>query len=696
MKTHPFILAAMTLALGSCQTGGERNPLLNDFDTPFGVPPFDRIETGHYLPAFEQAITEARTEVDAIVNERQAPTFENTIAALDRAGRRLNDVSAIFFNLNEAATNDSMQQIALEVSPKITSFSNDIQLNPKLFERVKTVYDSRNSLDLTSEQSMLLEDTYLGFVRSGAGLGDADKETYRRISEELSNLGLQFGQNVLAANNAFLLHLTDEADLAGLPDLTKAAAAEEAKQRGLEGWVVTLDAPSMIPFLQYAERRDLRERVWRAYNTRALGGEYDNTEILKRIANLRLEMANLLGYPTWADYALEQRMAGSSRRVGEFLNELLERARPGAEKDYAMIDAYAHEKYLDGRVMPWDWNFYQERYKTEHYDLNNEMIRPYFALDNVEKGVFGLAEKLYGLEFRPNTALPVYHPDVKGFEVYDEQGRFMAILYIDYFPRESKRGGAWMTNFREQYTKNGEDIRPVVSLVCNFTKPTGDSPSLLTFDEAETLLHEFGHALHIMLSEGNYSGTTGTNVYRDFVELPSQIMENWLTQKEFLDGWATHYQTGEPIPQSLVDKIVATQRYLSGYLNIRQLSYGTLDMAWHSITEPFDGDVTAFERQATARAQVVPAVDGTAMSPGFSHIFSGGYAAGYYGYKWAEVLDADAFAYFLEQGIFNREVAGAFREHILSKGGSERPEVLYERFRGREATTDAFFERAGL
>lgn len=648
------------------------------------------------MPAFEQAIAEARADVDAIVNTPEAPSFENTVAALDRSGKRLSAVSSVFFNLNEAATSERMQQIALEVSPKITAFSNDMQLNPQLFERVKTVYDNRQAQALSTEQAMLLEDTYLGFVRSGAGLNDADKEKYRRISEELSNLTLQFGQNVLAANNAFVLHLTDEADLAGLPDMMKEMAAEEAKARDLEGWVVTLDAPSLIPFLQYAVRRDLREQVWKAYNTRALGGEYDNTGILERIANLRLEMANLLGYPTYADYALEQRMAGTSKRVNEFLEELLTRAMPYAREDYAMINAYAREQGLEGDVMSWDWSFYQDKYKTAHYDLNDEMIRPYFQLEKVEKGVFLLANKLYGLEFRENKSLPVYHPDVKGFEVYDEQGKFMSILYIDYFPRDNKRGGAWMTSFREQYTDNGEDVRPVVSLVCNFTKPAKETPSLLTFDEAETLLHEFGHALHGMLSEGNYKGLTGTNVYHDFVELPSQVMENWLTRKEFLDLWAEHYQTGEKMPQALVDKIIATQQFLSGYLNARQLSFGLLDMAWHSITAPVSGDVTAFERRATDPAQVLPVVEGVAMSPSFSHIFAGGYAAGYYGYKWSEVLDADAFAYFLEKGIFNREVAGLFREHILSKGGSERPEVLYERFRGHQATTDAFFERAGL
>ena len=686
----------MTVDSGACQEQENDNPLLTDFNTPFGVPPFERIKTEHYLPAFEQAMAEARADIEKIIHYPEAPSFENTIAALDRYGKRLTAVSSVFFNLNEADTNDEMQRIALEVSPELTALSNDIQLDPRLFERVKTVYGQRGALELTAEQSMLLEDTYLNFVRSGADLDEGAQAQYRKITEELSNLELQFGQNVLAANNAFILHLTDESELAGLPDMMKAMAAEEAKAQGLEGWAITLDAPSMIPFLQYAERRDLREQVWKAYNTRALNGKNDNTGILKRIANLRLEMANLLGYKTYADYALEQRMAGSSGRVDQFLRDLMSRARKYADQDYAMINVYAKGQGLVGDVMPWDWGFYQDKYKTGHYDLNDEMIRPYFQLEKVEKGVFLLAEKLYGLGFKENKDLPVYHPDVKGFEVYDYRGKFISILYIDYFPRDSKRGGAWMTDFRGQYVENGVEVRPVVSLVCNFTKPTKDTPSLLTFDEANTLLHEFGHALHGMLAEGNYAGVTGTNVYRDFVELPSQIMENWLTQKEFLDLWAEHYRTGEKIPQELVDKIIATQQYLSGYQNSRQLAYGLLDMAWHSITEPVTEDAIPFERRAMAPAQVLPLVDGTAMSPAFSHIFAGGYAAGYYGYKWAEVLDADAFAYFLEEGIFNPEVAGRFREHILSKGGSERPEVLYERFRGKPATTDAFFERAGL
>ncbi|MCD8186917.1 MAG: M3 family metallopeptidase, partial [Rikenellaceae bacterium] len=468
----------MSAALGSCEPQTEPNPLLETFDTPFGVPPFEKIETEHYLPAFEQAMARAQAEIDAIVNNPEDPTFENTVAALEFSGRQLETVSALFFNLNEAETNERMQQIALEVSPKLTAFSNDIQLNPHLFERTKTVYARRDSLGLSAEENMLLENTYLDFIRSGANLTEADKERYRKITSELSELSLQFGQNVLAANNSFILHLSEETDLAGLPAMIREAAAEEARSRNLTGCVVTLDAPSMIPFLQYSERRELRKQVWKAYHSRAVGGQFDNREQVKQIAALRLEMAALLGYPTYADYALEQRMAGGSRQVNEFLEQLLRRALPYARKDYEMINGYARQQGLSGSMMPWDWAYYQEKYKTEHYDLNDEMIRPYFQLEKVQRGIFLLAEKLYGLEFRENPSLPVYHPDVKAFEVYGQAGKFIAILYIDYFPRESKRGGAWMTTFRDQYREKGREGRPVVSLVCNFTKPTPDSPSL--------------------------------------------------------------------------------------------------------------------------------------------------------------------------------------------------------------------------
>ncbi len=695
MIRKSFVFTFLTLTI-SVMAQTDQNPLLGEFDTPHGIPPFDKIRTEHYLPAFTRAIAMARAEVDAIRDNPEAPDFDNTVAALDFSGKKLSDVAAVFFNLNEAETGDAMQKIALEISPVLTDFYNDIQLDPALFKRVESVYRSRDGLHLSPEQNRLLEKTYKGFVRSGAGLDPEAQERYRAVTSELSDLTLKFGQNVLAATNAFILHLTDPADLAGLPGMIREAAAEEARSRGLEGWVVTLQAPSMVPFVQYSEKRELREKVWRAYNNRCLGGEYDNTGTIARIVNLRLELANLLGYPTYADYILEERMAGSRAAVNEFLDELVDRAMPYARQDYETIGLYADSNGLEGTLMPWDWSFYTEKYKAEHYSINDELLRPYFKLENVQKGMFLLANKLYGLKFRETNDLPVYHPDVKTFEVYDGDGSFLSVLYIDYFPRPTKRGGAWMTSFRDQYIENGKNVRPVVSLVCNFTKPTADTPSLLTFGEAETILHEFGHALHGMLSEGTYPGLTGTSVYRDFVELPSQLMENWMTEKEYLDLWAVHYETGETIPQEMIDKIVAARNYLSGYLNSRQLGFGLTDMAWHTLEEPFTGSVVDFENRAVKRTRVLPEVEGAAMSPSFSHIFAGGYAAGYYGYKWAEVLDADAFALFREQGIFDGEVAGSFRENILSRGGSEPPMELYIRFRGKEPTTEAFFERAGL
>ena len=697
MKKILTVLFAMA-NLVSCSEGIKDNPLLSNFDTTFGVPPFDKIKTEHYMPAFGQALREARAEVEAIAGSNQAPTFENTIEAMERSGKRLDIVSTIFFNLNHSATDSVMDGIALEVSPMLTEFGNDVSLNPELFKRVKAVYDKKDALKLTPEQTTLLDNTYKSFVRSGANLGEREKAEYREISTELSNLTLVFGQNVLAATNAWHLHITDSADLAGLPPFVVDGAAQEAKARNLDGWAITLQAPSMTPFMQYSERRELREKIWKEYNRRCVGGRFDNTAAIKRITELRLRAANLLGYPTFADYVLEERMAETSSAVNDFLSRLADRAMPYARKDYDMIDSYARLSGLDSPVQSWDWSYYSEKYKDEHYGINDETTRPYFKLENVEKGVFLLANKLYGIKFTENTSIPVYHPDVRAFEVHDTDGTFLAVLYIDYFPRDSKNGGAWMTSYRGQYMDGDKNIRPVISLVCNFTKPTATTPSLLTFWEVETLLHEFGHALHGIFASGTYKSLSGTSTRRDFVELPSQIMENWLKEKEYLDLWAVHYQTGEPIPAQMVENIRAAQNYLSGFMNSRQISYGITDMAWHSITAPITEEAVLFEKRQMDRTRVIPYVAGTAMSPAFNHIFAGGYdyAAGYYGYKWAEVLDADAFAYFRETGIFNRETAARFREHVLSKGGSEPPMELYIRFRGKEPSTDAFFERAGL
>ncbi len=670
------------------------NPLLAAWDTPHETPPFSEIKLSDYEPAFDAAIACSRAEVEAIVKNPKKPTFGNTIVALERQGELLNRISGLFFNLLEADSSDEMQEIAQRVQPKLTELSNDISLDPELFARVKYVYEHPGRLK--KEDKKLLENTYKGFARSGAALSDADKELYRQYSSELSALTLQFGQNALAATNAFTLNITDPKVVAELPAFVKEGMAAEAKARGEKGWTVTLQYPSYLPFMTYSSNRALKEKLWRASGSKALGGEYDNTGIVKKIVNTRLKMANLLGYKCYADYVLENRMAENTKTVNDFLAELLAETKSYADADYRMVADYAASLGFEGELMPWDWAYYTEKYKDEKYALNDELVKPYLKLENVKKGVFMLANKLYGLNFTPDDKIEVYHPDVTAYDVTDADGRFMAVLYLDFFPRESKRSGAWMTEFRGTKIEDGKETRPLVSLVMNFTKPTETTPSLLTFDEMETFLHEFGHALHGMLGEGKYESLTGTSVYRDFVELPSQIMENWATEKEFLDLWAVHYETGEPIPAEIVDRIVAAQNYLAAYANVRQLSFGMTDMAWHTLTEPFDGDVEQFEVASMAPTQVMPVIAGTAMAPSFGHIFSGGYAAGYYGYKWAEVLEADAFSLFKEKGIFSREVASSFRDNILSKGGTEHPMKLYERFRGHKPETKALIEKMGL
>ena len=670
------------------------NPLLAAWDTPHETPPFSEIKLSDYEPAFDAAIACSRAEVEAIVKNPKKPTFGNTIVALERQGELLNRISGLFFNLLEADSSDEMQEIAQRVQPKLTELSNDISLDPELFARVKYVYEHPGRLK--KEDKKLLENTYKGFARSGAALSDADKELYRQYSSELSALTLQFGQNALAATNAFTLNITDPKVVAELPAFVKEGMAAEAKARGEKGWTVTLQYPSYLPFMTYSSNRALKEKLWRASGSKALGGEYDNTGIVKKIVNTRLKMANLLGYKCYADYVLENRMAENTKTVNDFLAELLAETKSYADADYRMVADYAASLGFEGELMPWDWAYYTEKYKDERYALKDELVKPYLKLENVKKGVFMLANKLYGLNFTPNEKIAVYHPDVTAYDVTDADGRFMAVLYLDFFPRASKRSGAWMTEFRGTKIEDGKETRPLVSLVMNFTKPTETTPSLLTFDEMETFLHEFGHALHGMLGEGKYESLTGTSVYRDFVELPSQIMENWATEKEFLDLWAVHYETGEPIPAEIVDRIVAAQNYLAAYANVRQLSFGMTDMAWHTLTEPFDGDVEQFEVASMAPTQVMPVIAGTAMAPSFGHIFSGGYAAGYYGYKWAEVLEADAFSLFKEKGIFSREVASSFRDNILSKGGTEHPMKLYERFRGHKPETKALIEKMGL
>lgn len=671
------------------------NPLLAAWDTPFETPPFSRIAVSDYKPAYETAIACSRAEVEAIVNNPAKPTFRNTIVPLERQGALLGRVSGVFFNLLEADASDEMQQISLDIQPALTELENDIMLDSALFERVKYVYEHPGK-GLSKEDKRLLENTYKSFTRNGAALSSEEKALYRQYTSEEASLTLKFGQNSLAATNAFTLNITDPAAVAELPDFVRESLASEAKTRGEKGWTVTLQAPSYVPFMTYSSNRALKEKLWKAYNSRALGGENDNTEIAKRIAELRLRIANLLGYESYADYVLEDRMAESAPAVNAFLGELLDETKEYAVKDYETVNAYAASLGFAGKLMPWDWNYYSEKYKNERYALNDELVKPYFRLDSVRNGIFLLANKLYGIHFAPAVNIDVYHPDVTAYDVTDADGEHLAVLYLDFFPRASKRAGAWMTEFRGAKRTDGVQTRPLVSLVMNFTKPTETKPSLLTFGEVTTFLHEFGHSLHGMFGQGEYESLNGTNVYRDFVELPSQIMENWATEKEFLDLWAVHYETGEPIPAEIVERIIAAQHYLAAYSNVRQLSFGLTDMAWHSLKEPFTGDVAAFETAAMASAQILPVVEGTSMTTAFTHIFSGGYAAGYYGYKWAEVLEADAYSLYKEKGIFSREVAQSFRDHILSQGNHEHPMKLYVGFRGHKPETKALIEKMGL
>lgn len=677
------------------------NPLLAEWDTPYATPPFDKIKISDYEPAFETAIAVSRAEIDAIVNNPAKPTFKNTIVAMERQGELLGRISGIFYNLREADTSDEMDAIAMRIQPKMTELSNDISLNPALFARVKAVYEGSRR-GLSDVDIKLLEETYKGFARSGAELSDEKKEEYRKYSSSLAASTLLFGQNSLSATNAFAINITDPKKVAELPDFVKEGMAADAKARGEKGWSVTLKAPSYIPFMTYSSQRDLKEKLYRAYNSRALGGEFDNTQVIKNIISDRLAIASLLGYKTYADYVLEDKMAESSENVNNFLSELRDQTLEYGRKDYAMINEFAKQNGLKGDVMPWDWAYYTEKYKSEKYAINDEQVKPYLKLDNVIKGVFLLAEKLYGLSFVPNKDIQVYHPDVTAYEVYDKdvngKRELLSILYLDFFPRESKRSGAWMTEFRGAKVVNGEETRPLVSLVMNFTKPTETMPSLLTFDEFETFLHEFGHALHGMLAKGEYESMNGTAVYRDFVELPSQIMENWATEKEYLDMWAVHYQTGEKIPAQLIEKIVAAKNYLAAYLNLRQLSFGMSDMKWHMLTDKSQIealDIETFEREAVTSVQITPLVEGTSMAPAFTHIFSGGYAAGYYGYKWAEVLAADAYSLFQEKGIFDAQTASKFR-HLLEQGGQRHPMDIYVEFRGHKPETKALIESMGL
>ena len=697
MNKFGIVIVGLSLIIfQSCKTKMADNPLLTPSQNPYGAPAFDKIKNEHYKPAFVAAIAEAKAQVDSIVNNPDAPTFENSVEALEFSGRQLANIGAIFFALNESNTDSIMQSIALEVSPMLTEFSNDIMLNEKLFERIKAVYKAKDSLNLDAGQMRLLEESYKSFTRNGANLSSEDKAKYREINTELSKLTLKFGQNVLAATNKFVLNITDSAQLKGLPQFVIDAGASEAKERSMKGWVYTLQAPSYGPFMQYSENRELKEKMWKASNRKSFNDKFDNQENVKKIVDLRLQRANLLGYATHADYVLSDNMAKNPATVNKFLQDLLAKSLPYAKRDVEEIQKYANANGFIGKLMPWDFSYYSEKYKNEKFALNDELLKPYFKLENVQKAIFHLADTLYGLKFKENNAIPVYHPDVKAYEVFDQNGKFLSLLYIDYFPRASKRSGAWMTTFREEYVYKGEEMRPFVTLTLNFTKPTETTPSLLTFYDVSTFLHEFGHAIHGMLAQGKYPSLTGTNVARDFVELPSQIMENWATESEFLSSFAKHYQTDEAIPQELIQKIIKSKNFLSGYACVRQLSFAINDMAWHSLSKMTNKSVIEFEREATKSTQLLPLIDSTCFSPSFGHIFSGGYSAGYYSYKWAEVLEADAFSLFKEKGIFNKEVANAFKDNILTKGNLMDPDILYRNFRGRDPKPEALLEKLGM
>lgn len=673
------------------------NILNHKFNTPYTSAPFSQIKNEDYLPAIEKEILKTKEEIDIICNNQDAPTFKNTIEALEYSGEQLDRITSIFFNLNSAETNDEIQKLAQEISPLLSEFSNDIRLNETLFLRIKQLWETKDQLSLTDEQLMLLDKTYKGFSRNGANLADDKKAVLRDIDSRLSKLSLSFGENVLAETNAYTLHITDESDLKGLPDSAVEMALEEAKSRDMQGWVFTLNYPSYIPFITYADNRNLRKEISLAFGSKAFkGGENDNQNIIKEIVNLRQQRAELLGYKTHAHFILEERMAKSPESVSAFLEDLLQKAKPAAEKEFEDLQNFAKKKDGIDQLEKWDSAYYTEKLKQERFNLDDEKLKPFFKLENVIDGVFTIAKKLYGLEFKRSTEIDTYHPDVKTYEVLDQNGDFKSILYADFHPRPGKRNGAWMTVYKRQYRKNGEDSRPHISIVCNFTKPTATKPSLLTFNEVTTLFHEFGHALHGMLANTTYPGLSGTSVYWDFVELPSQLMENWCYEKEALELFARDYQSNEPIPMQYIEKIKDSSTFMEGMQTVRQLSFGMLDMSWHAVDPKNIEDVKSYEEKAFEPTNLYPVRSQTCMSTSFSHIFQGGYSAGYYSYKWAEVLDADAFEFFKEKGIFSKEVAERFKNTVLSKGGTQNPMDLYKAFRGREPQPEALLRRAGL
>ncbi len=679
------------------------NPFFVSYNTPHDTVPFNRIKTSDYEEAFMEGIRRDNEEIDKIINDPEPPTFDNTLARVDLTKGEhyydlLDRVSSVFSCMLSAETNDELDALAQKISPILTEHSNDVSLNPKLFARIKAVYDNPDR-ELTAEEQMLLEKSYDGFVRSGALLDQEGKDKLRKLTEEASILSLQFSQNLLKENKAYTLHIVDEKQLDGLPDTAKEAAAHTAKENGKDGWLFTLDYPSYSPFMTYSTQRELRKQMYMARNTVCTHDNTENNvEICKRLINLRREIAQLLGYETYADYVLKHRMASNIGNVYELLDNLIDAYKPTAINELKEIEAKA--KAMEGdefQLMPWDFGFYSHKLQLEKYNLDAEMLRPYFQLDKVIDGVFGLANKLYGITFKENTDIQVYHPDVKAYEVFDKDGSYLAVFYADFYPRKGKQGGAWMTEFKGQWiTRKGENSRPHVSVVMNLTKPTEKKPALLTLSEVETFLHEFGHSLHGMFANTRFESLSGTNVWWDFVELPSQFMENYAIEKDFLRTFAFHYQTGEPIPDDIIDRIHKSRNYLAGYNCLRQVSFGLLDMAYYTKKDAFTDEILPFEKKAWEKAIISPQLQDTCMTVQFSHIMAGGYAAGYYSYKWAEVLDADAFSMFKENGIFNQDTAQSFRDNILSRGGTEHPMTLYTRFRGRKPTIDALLKRNGI
>ncbi len=673
------------------------NPLLEAYNTKYQSVPFSKIKNEDFKPAIEKAIELARKEIDIIIQNKENATFENTIAALDFTGDILDRTSAVFFNQNAAETSPEIQKIAQEISPLLTEFGNDISLNEDLFKRIKSVYENKEKFDLSPEEITLLDKRYKSFVRNGANLSATDKEKLRNIDKELAQTSLKFGENVLAETNKYELLISTEEQLSGLPQGAIEAAAATAKAKNKEGWIFTLAYPSYIPFMTYADNRDLRKELYMANATKSCkGDELDNQENVLKIAKLRFERAQLLGYKNHAHFVLEEQMAGSQENVIDFLNDLLNKALPIAKKEHQELSDFAHSLGFEGELQAWDVTYYREKLKQKLFDLDDEILKPYFKLENVIEGSFLVANKLYGLNFEELFDIDKYHPDVKTFKVTDENGDFVALFYADYFPREGKRNGAWMTSFNSQYQKDGVNNRPHIINVCNFTKPTETKPSLLTFNEVTTLFHEFGHGLHGMLANTIYPSLSGTSVYRDFVELPSQVLENWCYEEDALKLFARHYETNEVIPMHLIEKIKESANFMEATNIVRQLTFGLLDMAWHTTNPNEIKDVIAFEKQATEKTRITPVVENTGISTAFSHIFQGGYSAGYYSYKWAEVLDADAFEFFKENGLFNAEIGAKFKEFILSKGGSEHPMELYKKFRGQEPDSNALLKRAGL